>query len=64
MSEVITQASAARYTSCMASEKDPLETLRARLYAPKPVETVLPDTLSQHQAGAPTATPETETAEG
>lgn len=30
----------------MASEQDPLDTLRARLYAPKPVETVAPETLS------------------
>ncbi len=39
----------------MASENDPLETLRARLYAPKPVETVMPDTLSEQQAPNMTA---------
>lgn len=55
MSENITQAKAARYTFRMATEKDPLETLRARLYAPKPVETVTPEALSQNRAPSTTA---------
>jgi hypothetical protein len=39
----------------MATEGDPLETLRARLYAPKPIDAVAPETLSRRAAGAPTA---------
>lgn len=35
--------------------KSPLDTLRARLYAPKAVETVVPDTLSQGHAPGATA---------
>lgn len=37
----------ALYLCVMAAENDPLETLRARLYAPKSVQTVEPDMLSQ-----------------
>jgi hypothetical protein len=37
------------------AEKDPLETLRARLYAPKSVSSVTPDTLSHTGATATTA---------
>ena len=55
----ITQAFSARYTLPMASEeKSPLDTLRARLYAPKPVDTVAPNTLSRGRVqGASAWTP-------
>src|SRR5581483_8404096 len=38
-----------RYNYRMANEGDPLDTLRARLYAPKPVGEVTPDMLSQQE---------------
>ncbi|MDB5237127.1 MAG: hypothetical protein JWL88_229 [Parcubacteria group bacterium] len=39
----------------MAAENDPLETLRARLYAPQPVGTVTPERLSHKDASSTTA---------